>query len=92
MNWLTDIKDSDKVALLILLLGVGVCMACTVCYMIVVYHSGTLYEAVEDRALAGIKDFFAVGTSLIAGALLALKLQSKSENQLPPPKDEPPKP
>lgn len=92
MNWLTDIKDSDKVALLILLLGVLVCMACTVCYLVVVYHSGTLYEAVEDRALTGIKDFFAVGTSLIAGALLALKLQSKNDAPLPPPKDEPPKP
>lgn len=90
MKFLDDIKDADRVALLILLLGVMVCFACTACYLIVVYHSGTLYEAVEDRALAGIKDFFAVGESLIAGALLALKLQPKG-NGNPPLPPEPPK-
>ena len=85
MKFLDDIKDSDKVALLILIVGVGICLACTVCYLIVVYHSGTLYEAVEDRALGGIKDFFAVGTGLISGALLAIKLQPKGDSaQLPP--------
>lgn len=90
MKFLDDIKDADKVALLILVLGVVICFACTVCYLVVVYHSGTLYEAVEDRALAGIKDFFAVGTSLITASLLAIKLQPKGDSpQLPP---EPPKP
>lgn len=89
MKFLDDIKDADKVALLILALGVAVCFTCTACYLIVVYHSGTLYEAVEDRALAGIKDFFAVGTSLIAGALLALKLQSKGDGGNQPPQVKP---
>jgi len=88
-GFLKDIKDADKVAILILLLGVLITASSTGAYLGIVYHSGSIYEAVEDKALAGIKDFFEVGTGLIGAALLALKLQPKNPNGTPP---EPPKP
>ena len=88
-RWLPDVKDGDKVGLMILYTGLLTCGLATCGYLFIVYHSGTLYEAVEDRALAGIKDFFGIGFSLITAAMGALRFQSKNGNGTP--KDEPPK-
>lgn len=76
-KWLVDLKDSDKVALAILLLGVGITAAATVGFLLVVFHGGVA-EAGMDQAESVIKDFFEVGTGLIGASLLALKLQPKA--------------
>src|ERR1700685_2698304 len=75
-KWLEDLKDSDKVALAILFLGVLITFVATGGYLLVIFKSG-LIEADMDRAVTIVKDFFGVGTGLIGASLLALKLQPK---------------
>jgi hypothetical protein len=82
-KWLDDLKDSDKVALMILFVGVAITGAATLGCIAVFFHAGKLPEQEVARAVSTIKDFFGVGTSLIGAALLALKLQPK--NSPPPP-------
>jgi|SRR5277367_1941491 len=75
-KWLVDLKDSDKVALAILLLGVSICGSSSVSYLAVIIWAH-LQETDLDRAVTIIKDFFEVGTTLIGAAMLALKLSPK---------------
>lgn len=82
-KWLTDLKDSDKVAIAILLLGVLITATATGSYIFVVLHDVHIQEADVDRVVGVIKDFFEVGTGLIGAALLALKLQPKSGQSEP---------
>ena len=98
---MADLKDSDKVALAILMLGVLITAAATGTYLLVVFHQG-ISEADMDRSVTVIKDFFEVGTGLIGAALLALKLQPKAPPSdvvktettvsTTPPTTDPPKP
>jgi len=83
MWWLKDVKDSDKVGLLLLYTGVFVTFLATVGYMAVIFHGG-LTEALIDQALSSIKDFFAVGLSLVTAAMGVLRFQSKSNGTTPP--------
>lgn len=78
-GWLKDVKDADKVGLLLLYTGIAVAFVATLAYLYIVYHSAALYEAVEDRALSGVKDFFGIGVSLITAAMTVLRFQSKNE-------------
>jgi hypothetical protein len=72
---LKDIKDSDKVALLILFVGIFV--TGTACFTgVKIIFSGAT-EGMVDRALSTVKDFFAVGSGLITAAVFALRLQPK---------------
>ena len=87
-SWFKDIKESDRVALVLLYTGIIITFLSTVGYVELLFHAAGISEAIEDKALAGVKDFFAVGTSLIAAATLALKLQNKNGDKPP----EPPKP
>jgi hypothetical protein len=91
-NWLNDVKDADKVGLLLLYTGIGCCAAATASYMLIIFHPG-LTETTIDRALSGVKDFFAVGLSLVTAAMGVLRFQSKSNGGAPPaePPQEPPK-
>lgn len=82
-GWLRDLKDSDKVALAILMLGVAITATATGAHLFVVFH-GHIQEADMDRILSVIKDFFGVGTGLIGASLLALKLQPKNGGGTPP--------
>jgi len=87
-KWLVDLKDSDKVALAILFLGVFITFIATATYLVVIFHDAHIQEADVDRSVSVIKDFFEVGTGLIGAALLALKLQPKNappETPAPPP-------
>lgn len=79
-SWFKDVKDADKVGLLLLYTGISVSFVATLAYLYIVYHSATLYEAVEDRALSGVKDFFGIGLSLITAAMGVLRFQSKSDS------------
>jgi hypothetical protein len=82
-TWLKEVRDADKIALAILLLGVLITATATGAYLGVLFHHG-LQEAEIDRADSVIKDFFEVGTGLIGAALLALKLQPKPDQPNPP--------
>jgi hypothetical protein len=83
-KWLQDLKEADRVALMILYTGIGLSVFAALLYLGVIFHP-SITEAAEDRALDVTKDLGAVGGSLISAAILALKLQDKK----PP---EPPKP
>lgn len=87
-GWLKDIKDSDKVALLILYSGITICFFATLAYLGVVFHP-SVTEAASDRAMDAIKDFFGVGGGLVTGATLALKLQPRQNGTPPPPEIKP---
>lgn len=89
-EWLADLKDSDKVAIAILLLGVAVTFASTLGVIAVIFHSAHIDVAETTRAISVIKDFFGVGTGLIGAALLALKLQPKNGSAASPPDAKPP--
>jgi hypothetical protein len=82
-GWLKDIKDSDKVGLLLLYTGLLTTAAATLSYMVIIFHAG-LSEATVDRALSGVKDFFAVGLSLITAAMGVLRFQSKGVQDTSP--------
>lgn len=86
-NWLKDVKDADKVGLLLLYTGILCCFIATSGYLLVIFHAG-LSETTVDRALSGVKDFFGVGLSLVTAAMGVLRFQSKG-NGAPP--AEPPK-
>lgn len=79
MWWLKDVKDSDKVGLMILYTGLFVTALATGCYLLVVFHHG-LDETVMDRAMSAIKDFFGIGLSLVTAAMGVLRFQSKNGN------------
>ena len=81
-GWLVDLKDSDKVALAILLLGVLITFVATGAHLWLTVHVHGVAEPDIDRSVSAIKDFFEVGTGLIGASLLALKLQPK--NGAPP--------
>jgi hypothetical protein len=82
LGWLSDLKDSDKVALAILLLGVLITTCATGAHLWLTVHVHGIAEPDMDRSVSAIKDFFEVGTGLIGASLLALKLQPK--NGVPP--------
>jgi len=75
-RWLGDVKDSDKVALLVLYSGLIVVLFATAAGLAVTFHAGA-NEALVDRSLSIVKDLFGVGVSLITGACLVLRFQSK---------------
>jgi hypothetical protein len=77
-GWLADLKDSDKVALAILLLGVLITTCATGAHLWLTVHVHGIAEPDMDRSVSAIKDFFEVGTGLIGASLLALKLQPKN--------------
>jgi hypothetical protein len=77
-GWLADLKDSDKVALAILLLGVLITTGATGAHLWLTVHVHGIAEPDMDRSVSAIKDFFEVGTGLIGASLLALKLQPKN--------------
>lgn len=84
MWFLRDVKDSDKVGLLLLYTGIFVTFLSTLGYLLIIFHPG-LTEGTMDRALSSVKDFFAVGLSLVTAAMGVLRFQSKSNGTTPPP-------
>ena len=91
-KWLVDLKDSDKVALASLFTGVAITGIATLGCLLVFFHASKLPEPDVVRAISAIKDFFAVGSSLIGAALLALKLQPKNGQASQEPPSAPPTP
>lgn len=85
--FLKDIKDADKVGLLLLFTGLGITTMGTVFTVWVVFHVAN--ENILDRVLVAIAVLTSQGTGLVTAAMGVLRFQSKS-NGTPP--SEPPKP
>ena len=74
-KWLDEVKDSDRVALLLLFVGLGVMVLSTIFTIIIVFHIKE--ENVLDRVLVAIAALSAQGGGLITASMGLLRLQSK---------------
>jgi hypothetical protein len=82
-GWLSDVKDSDKVGLLLLFTGLSVSLLGTVAAMFILFYMRN--ESNIDRGLAVVATLGAQGGGLVTAAMGVLRFQSKSDN--PPPTD-----
>lgn len=80
-GFLRDVKDADKVGLLILYTGLLVCFVATCGYLAIVFHPN-MQEQIMDRAMSSVKDFFGIGGTLITAAMAVLRFQSKDADKL----------
>ena len=79
--WLKDLKDSDRVALLLLFIGLGVMGLSCVFTVFIVFHIKE--ETILDRVLVAIAALSAQGGGLITAAMGLLRLQSRAESPAP---------
>ena len=77
-GWLKDVKDADKVGLMLLFTGLFITFLGTVFTVWVVFHVQN--ENILDRVLVSIAVLTSQGTGLVTAAMGVLRFQSKSDN------------
>ena len=77
-GWLKDVKDADKVALLLLGVGLLVMVLSTCFTVFIVFHIKD--ETILDRVLVAIAGLSSQGGGLITAAMGILRLQSKADS------------
>ena len=75
-GWLKDVKDADKVGLLLLYTGLFVSLVGTCFTIFIVFHVKD--ENTLDRVLVAIAGLTAQGAGLVTAAMGVLRFQSKS--------------
>lgn len=75
-NWFRDTKDGDKIALLLLFVGIGLLMAGTGVILFVIFYMKD--ETRLDRAIIAVSAVSAQGNGLVTAAMGVLRFQSKT--------------
>lgn len=77
-SWLKDVKDADKVGLLLLFTGLSITFLGTAFTVWVVFHVQN--ENILDRVLVSIAVLTSQGTGLVTAAMGVLRFQSKGDS------------
>jgi hypothetical protein len=77
-GWLKDVRDSDKVGLMLLYTGLGVSVLGCGFTIFIVFHVKD--ENILDRVLVAIAGLSAQGAGLVTAAMGVLRFQSKADN------------
>lgn len=75
-RWLKDVKDADKVGLLLLFTGLFIVFIGTAFTVFVVFHVQN--ENILDRVLVSVALLTSQGSGLVTAAMGVLRFQSKS--------------
>lgn len=81
-EWFKDVKDSDKVGLLLLFTGLAVTGIGTLFAVLIVFH--VKEEGTLDRVLLTIGILTSQGTGLVTAAMGVLRFQSKTNGNSDP--------
>jgi hypothetical protein len=87
-GWLKDVKDADKVGLLLLYTGLLVSFIGTIFTVAVIFYIKE--ENVLDRVLVSVAILTSQGTGLVTAAMGVLRFQSKGDTAGSPTSPVPP--
>jgi hypothetical protein len=77
-SWLKDVKDADKVGLMLLFTGLLITFIGTGFTVVIVFY--VKEENIMDRVLVAIATLTAQGTGLVTAAMGVLRFQSKGDS------------
>jgi hypothetical protein len=77
-SWLKDVKDADKVGLMLLFTGLMITFLGTAFTVVIVFY--VKEENIMDRVLVAVATLTAQGTGLVTAAMGVLRFQSKGDN------------